>query len=130
MVNHICMGNHPTFGMGLYVAHPTIDVLLANKFQMAWSTLFEQFQVVATGNVVVADDGSYSSSFSWTNLGYNPIIFISNNKYPLQLEYVSTSSARLRRAPPTAGTGSNPPGSDIPSGDVTAYFIVTRSVKP
>lgn len=130
MVNRICIGAHPTFGMGAYVSIPTVDVLSANKFQMAWSTLFEQFQILSSGSVVITDDPAvWSSSVTWSSLGYYPIIFVSNNKYPVTMEYTSTGSARFKLADKNAG-GSFTPASDIPSGDATVFYIVTRSVKP
>lgn len=130
MVDRVLIGDHPVFGIGFYISLPGINVAVATKFQMAFSTIYEQFQIVSTGSITVADSGSYTATFSWVNLGYRPIIFLSNEKYPLELEYVTTASARLRRAQSSASNGSFWPASDVPSGNVTAYYIVTRSVKP
>lgn len=127
MVDRVLIGDHPSFGMGLYVSQPSINVNTATKFQMSWSTLFEQFQIVTSGSAAIdgdRDDRNWSATFTWTNLGYYPIIFISCDEYEIELEYLTTSSARMRRAAdPLSGMNTS-------TSDTTAYFIVTRSIKP
>ncbi|SFJ55173.1 hypothetical protein SAMN04515648_4563 [Phyllobacterium sp. CL33Tsu] len=127
MVNRILLGNHPTFGMGGFVSQPGVDVLTANKFQFSWSTIFEQFQILQSGSFVVTHGGGNTDGafvgFSWANLGYYPLIFLSNDKYKLRLQYLSTSSGQVcvRYSGTTIG---------MPTGDATVYYIVTRSIKP
>ncbi|UXN62916.1 hypothetical protein N8E89_09325 [Phyllobacterium sp. A18/5-2] len=124
MVNRILLGNHPTFGMGGYVSIPGVDVFSANKFQFSWSTIYEQFQILQSGSVSVSYDAP-AVGFSWSNLGYYPIIFLSNDKFILQLQYLSTASAQVDVSN-IAGDAS----SDQPSGSATVYYIVTRSILP
>lgn len=117
MVNRILLGNHPTFGMGGYVSIPGVDVLSANKFQFSWSTIYEQFQIMQSGSVSIESHGGYVG-FSWANLGYYPIVFLSSDKCLLWFQYLSTSSGQVR-------------GESTDSGSThTVYYIVTRSIKP
>lgn len=125
MVNRILMGEHPTFGMGGYVSVPTVNVMTANKFQMSWSTMFESLQILSSGSVAVPStssdsDVNWSAAFTWTDLGYYPVIFVSYPSSRTRLQYLSTNSARVRA------------DGDFGGGDSggTCYFVVTRTVKP
>jgi hypothetical protein len=124
MVNRILIGSHPTFGMGSYVSIPGVDVLSANKFQFSWSTIYEQFQILQSGSIGVTY-GSGAVGFSWGDLGYYPIIFLSNDKFRLSLQYLSTSSAQVS-ANNAVGDGAL----DQPTGSATVYYLITRSIKP
>lgn len=124
MVNRILLGAHPTFGMGGFVSIPGVDVLSANKFQFSWSTIYEQFQILQSGSLTVTKGGG-AVGLSWADLGYYPIIFLSNDKFRLRLQYTSTASGQVS-VDSTVGEGPL----DEPSGSATVYYIVTRSIKP
>jgi len=129
MVNRILLGAHPTFGMGGFVSVPGVDVFAANKFQFAWSTIYEQFQILQSGSLIVSRSSGNGPwvGLTWPNLGYFPIIFFSNDKYRLQFQYLSTASGQIR----AFGVGANSEGvSDEPTGDAAVYYVVTRSIKP
>ena len=128
MVNRILLGAHPTFGMGGFVSIPGVDVFSANKFQFSWSTIYEQFQILQSGSLSVSYDGSSTppwTGLTWSDLGYYPIIFFSNDKYRLQFQYTSTASGQVRVS---TAHGEGP--LDHPAGSATVYYIVTWSIKP
>ena len=128
MVNRLLVGNHPTFGMGGFVSVPGVDVLTASKFQFSWSTIYEHFQILQSGSFGVSYDSGGNApwtGFSWEDLGYYPIIFLSNDKFRLQLQYLSTASGQVRVS---SAQGEGP--LDHPTGSATVYYIVTRSAKP
>lgn len=124
MVDRVLIGDHPTFGMGAYVSQLGVNVMTANKFQMAWSTIFESLQILTSGAVTLPATPSsgiaYSPAFTWTDLGYYPVIFLSYPQSRTRLQYLSTNSARV-------GTDWDFGGDD--SGG-TCYFVVTRTVRP
>lgn len=129
MVNRILLGDHPAYGMGGFVSTPGVDVFSANKFQFSWSTIYEQFQILQSGSLIVTRSSGSGPwvGLTWSNLGYLPIIFFSNDKYRLQFQYLSGSSGQVR----AFGVGSNSEGvNDEPTGDSAVYYIVTRSIKP
>lgn len=107
--------------MGLYVSKPGIDVMTAGKFQMSWSTLYEQFQIVSSGSFILDGDQA-PSVFSWPDLGYFPIIFLTNDRHEMIFQPLTTSSAQVTTFQ----------GDFVSSGnaDVPCYYIVTRTPMP
>lgn len=119
MVDRILLGNHPSFGMGVYVSQLGVNVQTANKWQMAWSTLMESFQIVSSGSVAIPGNTDWSPVFTWSNLGYYPVILATHSPNRIRIEYVTTNSARIRNDPDNFDTASG-----------TCYYIVTRTVRP
>lgn len=125
-VNRLFIGDHPLHGMGAYCSMQNVNVLTADKFQMAWSTLFESLQILSSGFVTLPDwDNSaewvWSAPFAWQNLGYQPLILLSMPNHRVRLEYLSTSSARVIIDP------------DFPTTDTdggNCHFAVTKTRRP
>ncbi|MBZ9653556.1 hypothetical protein [Phyllobacterium lublinensis] len=97
MVNRIVVGEHPTWGMGAFVSKPGIDAISASKFDFMFSTMYENMQIHQTGSFTM--NGTYGAytTFSWPDLGYFPLIMLASPLYEIQLEYLSTAAARVRR---------------------------------
>lgn len=119
MVNRVLIGDHPTFGMGGFVSQLGVDVWTANKFQLSWSSSWESLQIVSSGSVSIPGDSSFSATFSWTDLGYYPVILASFSPKRFLLQYLSTNSARIRNDPDNFSTSAG-----------TCYYVVTKTVRP
>lgn len=119
MVDRILLGDHPSFGMGAFISQLGVNVQTANKWQMAWSTLMESFQIVSSGSVVIPDGTAFSPVFTWPDLGYYPVVLGTHPPNRFLLDYVTTNSARFRNDPDNFNDDSG-----------TCYYIVTRTVRP
>lgn len=111
MAWRVLLGAHPTYGMGAFISKPGYDVFSASKWDMLFSLFYENIQILTSGQIVL--NGDYESSspytnFAWgVNLGYLPVIMVSCPEYEVQIEYISNTSARARRAQNTGSGNSN-----------------------
>lgn len=130
MANRIVLGSHPTLGMGGFVSKPGINVLTAGKFDLMFSTSYEQLQIAQSGSFTIIGNGhnsiQWSSPISWNPLGFRPLVLLSCDEYEVYFQYLSDNSAHARRTLSNPESASN----NFSNTDRTVYYIVTRTELP
>lgn len=81
---------------GLWVSRPTVDVVTAGDDDLLFSSSdTENFMIIDSG--VIADPGAgATATVSIPNMGFEPFVIFSCEKYPVSMEHLSNTSIRFR----------------------------------
>jgi hypothetical protein len=95
MANRVLLGQRGG-AFGLWVSRPGVDVVTAGEDDMLFSSGdTENFMIIDSG--VIGDPGAgATSTVSIPSMGFSPFVIFSCEKYPVSLEYLSSTSIRFR----------------------------------
>lgn len=95
MTNRAVLGAGPGGALGLFVSKPGVDVLSpGSDDNLLFSMATQNLQVVQSG--VLGDPGAgAATTVTVPNLGFNPFVVFSCDKYPVTLDFPSVTQIRL-----------------------------------
>jgi hypothetical protein len=95
MTNRAVLGVGPGGALGLFVSKPGVNVLSpGSDDDMLFSMATLNLQIVQSGRI--SDPGAnVSTTITIPNLGFNPFVIFSCDKYPIQLDFPSVTQIRL-----------------------------------
>lgn len=73
MANRVCLGQKSAGQFGLWISKPGVDVLSASLDQMLLATDLNSFQIITSGNVLLAASAS-SVTIDIPNFGFRPLL--------------------------------------------------------